>query len=250
METYTTIIEVLFVLLILALIYTVFKYPRDIFITLPVGILKGTGKRFYWTFVLITIPIWVPLYFIDRHFKWGMFKSIAKLDKALEDNDTADIEYDVERELSINFQLFDKYIITTASNGIEAKRAVVEGLETITASFDSIELSKHESLHIIRITGIDLYSFHFLVQWMQEEFKSSKNFGFAKNGDFSFFCTCDKKTLNNLIGETSNKEVYAYSLTEPQDEYLPINNSIKFRKRYTTRFFNQIIKNIQQVTTE
>lgn len=139
---------------------------------------------------------------------------------------------------------FEPLPLSVTVNQLEISQQV---MDYDTLIFASIELVKHESLHILQITGIDLYGFHFLVQWMQEEFKGSKNFGFAKHGNFSFFCTCDKKTLNNLIGKTPDREQYSFSLTNPQNEHLAINNSIDFRKRYTTNFFNQLIKNSQQV---
>ena len=250
METFTTIIEILFVLLILAGIYTVFKYPKEILINLPLGLLKSTGHRIYRFFAIITFPVWIPIYFLDRHYKWGVFKFFSRIDafEPFKDEDEIpDIEYDVEKEMYIDFQRFDKYIITSANNP-DLEKIAVEGLHSIHADINSIKLSKHQSLTIVQIEEIDLYSFHYLVQWIQNEFKTTKVFGFAKSADFSFFCTCDQKTLNNLIGETSDREIYSYSMTNPEEKHIGINNSIEFKKRYTTNFFNKLMKSNQQVT--
>jgi hypothetical protein len=250
METFTTIIEILFVLLILAGIYTIFKYPKDILINLPLGLLKAAGGRIYRMIAIVTLPVWLPIYFLDKHYKWGVFSIFSKIDAFVrfQDNDEVpDIEYDVKKELHIDFQRFDKYIITSA-NDPELEKIAVEGLLIIHADFDSVKLSKCQRLNIMKFEGIDLYSFHYLVQWIQNEFNTSKTFGFAQSSDFSFFCTCDKKTLNNLIGETSDRETYSYSMTNPEESHLGINNSIEFKKRYTTNFFDKLIKSNLQVT--
>lgn len=245
MEIFTTIIEILFVLLILAGIYTIFKYPKDILVTLPLELLKSIGHRIYQFIAIITFPIWIPMYFLDKHYKWGIFSFFSKIDAFgtfQDDDEIPDIEYDVERELHIDFQRFDKYIITSA-NDLELEKVAVEGLHSVHADFDSVKLTNHKNLNINKVKGIDLYSFHYLVQWIQNKFNTSKTFWFAQSTDFSFFCTCDKKTLNNLIGETSDREIYSYSMTNPEERHLGINNSIEFKKRYTTNFFNNLIKN-------
>lgn len=248
MNTFARIIEILFVLLILAGIVTIIKYPKDILVRLPLGILKIFGDRLIGYIKILTLPVWGPVYLLDNHFNWGIISSKEKLKR--KNVELPDIQYDTKSKLEVDFDRFDKYLITSAKNGFKIREAIAEGLRTINGKHDSLELLKSNEFYVARISGIDLYSFHYLVQWMQNEIKSSRNFGFAQTEGFSFFCTCDKDTLNNMLGKTSARDIYSFSLSSTQGEYLSINNSIGFRAKYTTNFFNQLLKKIPAGNTK
>ena len=81
-----------------------------------------------------------------------------------------------------------------------------------------------------------------LFQWLNNELPNCQNYGYAKSVTFSFFGLQDEKTLNNIIGKTSESELFAYNLTNGIVEHLTINNDIVFKSKFTTNFFERIIE--------
>lgn len=77
------IIESLFIVLGLALIATAIKYPKDIFIKLPVEIIK-LPFRFFFQFLTLPVLIFLDaIVYFSLKYKWGVTTSLKKLKNRL-----------------------------------------------------------------------------------------------------------------------------------------------------------------------
>lgn len=246
MQTFSIIISTIIILLIIAAIITLIKYPKQILIDAPAGFMKISVERFLSTITFITIPIWLPIWFLDNQFKWGVFE--LKFFKFFYEFDTSepnedeqpDIEYPVKEKLQIDFEQHTKYFISSLQDSKRIVSSLEDNLANIDKSLKDPQVFKIGGLTVVRTSKLNLYDFNLLIQCLDNDFKRSKNFGFAKNSKISFFGITDKKTLNNIVGQTSTGNNYAYSLVNGQENYLGINNEIDLSSKYTTDFFDEL----------
>ena len=248
MEIFSIIVSTIFILLLIALVVTIVKYPRDIFIELPSGILKIGKEQFLFYTSIITLPVWLPILLLDNHFKWGIsnhkFFSLFNHKKVnIKDTDEIqDIEYAEIKRVDIQFSNFSKYFISTINNSKELVNCLKEGLESIGKQPAFFECKNSSGLKIVKADDLELYEFQYLIQWLDNELKNTKNYGFALNTHFSFFGIADSNTLNNIIGKTSRGEVFAFNLVNGQEDYLSQIDKLNFKSKYTTKFFEELIQ--------
>jgi hypothetical protein len=243
MNIFSVVIEIVFVLLAILLVVTIIKYPRQIFISLPAGILRTTGERLIDYIIIFTTPIWIPIWLLDKMFKWGLFKHrFFRLFNLLGSNDREDKElpevaYDVINQLNIDFSEYSKFYISSEASEIKVKSVLIEALDNIDKSFDSITLFKIDNLTIAKVSGVNVYDFHLLIQCLQTELNKARNYGFARVSEFSFFGIADQATLNNIVGKTSSSDIFSFNLVNGQDTFLAVNNAIAIKTKYSTKFF-------------
>jgi len=72
------IIEGLFILLGIGLLVTVIKYPKDIFVKLPLGIVNLFLRRLWWFVSLPLTILSIPLIALGKKFKWEITPAIQK----------------------------------------------------------------------------------------------------------------------------------------------------------------------------
>jgi len=250
METFSIIISTIFVLLIIAAIITLIKYPKQILIDAPAGFMKISIERFLSTIAFVTIPIWFPIWFLDNQFKWGIFelkffKFFYEFDTSEpNENEQPDIEYPISEKLEIDFEQHTKYFISSLQDSKRIVRSLEDNLANIDKILKEPQVFKIGGLTVVRTLELDLYDFNLLIQCLDNDFKRSKNFGYTKNSKISFFGITDKGTLNNIVGQTSTGNNYSYSLVNGQENYLGINNEIDLRSKYTTDFFDELTEKI------
>jgi len=250
MQTFSTIIGTIIILLVIALIITVIKYPKQILIEAPAGFMKISVERFLSYITFITAPIWLPVWFLDNQFKWGIFnlkffKFFYKFSANEPDSDEQpDIEYPVKEKLEIDFKHYSKFFISSLQDSKKVVRSLQANLSNVGKMLNEHHVFKIEGLTIIQTSKMDLYDFNLLIQCLDNDFKRSKNFGYAKNTETSFFGITDTKTLNNIIGQTSTGDNFAFSLVNGQGEYLAVNNQIEVNSKYSTEFFDELIGRI------
>jgi len=256
MDIFSHIVEIIFVLLFIAIIVTMFKYPRDVFVNLPAGFLKIIAGTFLRYIKLFTSPIWLPIWFLDEYYKWGIFDhkffrifeapEIGAFDEYSEPPDTT---YSSNDLVPIDFNAFEKFLISSNNDIEKFEKVLLDGMESLNKEFTDIKTYKVGKLSMAKVTGTELYDFNYLIQWLENEFKNSRNYGFAKHTDFSFFGMDDPKTLNNIVGKTSEKQTFAFSLISGNFESLAIIEPEILKTRYSTSFFNKLTNDTQRVTS-
>jgi hypothetical protein len=250
MQIFSIVISIIIVLLIIAAIITVIKYPKQILIDAPAGFMKIRVEGFLSTITFLTIPIWLPIWFLDNQFKWGIFKLkffklFYEFNAGKPDADEKpDIEYPAKEKLAVDFDHYTKFFISSLQDSKKIVKSLQDNLSNIDKRLKEHQVYKMGALTVIQTSELDLYDFNLLIQCLDNDFKRSKNFGYAKNSETSFFGISDPRTLNNIIGQTSLGNNFAYNLVNEQGEYLAINNQIELHSKYTTEFFDELIRKI------
>ena len=244
------IVEIIIVLLGLLLLITIYKYPKQVFVDLPIGILKIPMRRLLFLVKLFTSPIWLPIYFLDLTFNWRIFehKFFVFFEHALhddwdEEDEQPDTEYVAQQKKEIAFNDFSTYLISSLNNANKFKSSIANGLDSIQSKMDQISILQCKNYCVAKVNCSNLYHFLYLIQWLDNEFPKSKNYGFAKNHTFSFFAQHDPKTLNNVVGKTSENELFAYNLTNGLIGHLTMNKEIELKTEYNTNFFDKLTEN-------
>lgn len=234
------------ILLVLAAIITIIKHPKEILIKTPLTILKSILLSILWYIQLLTSPIWFPVWALDKFFNWGIFEhSFFKIFSGdyfaePDEDEQPDIEYLATERRKIAFNSFSKFLITSEKNADILLKVLVNGLESIGGENKNFRTSSFKNFCMAQNDSLDLYQFHYLIHWMDNELKG-KNYGFAQRNDFSFFGMVDTSTLNNVIGKTSQEEIFAFNLTGVNSDSLCFNPEIPIKTKFTTRFFDRLI---------
>ncbi|WP_460546378.1 hypothetical protein, partial [Echinicola sediminis] len=185
---------------------------------------------------------------------WGIFnhKFFSLFNQKKEDiqdsKEYPDVVYTEIQRFDIQFSNFSKYFISTTNDCNVLINCLKEGLESIGKQTAIMEFQNSSNLRIAKADDLELYEFQYLIQWMDNELRNTKNYGFALNSHFSFFGMSDKKTLNNIIGKTSSGEVFAFNLVNGQRDYLSHIEKMNFKSKYGTKFFLELIKNAGNTT--
>jgi hypothetical protein len=248
LETISFVVSAIIILLLIVLVVTIFKYPRDFFVVIPSGILKIGQEKFLFYVSIVTIPVWVPLYFLDNHFKWGIFNHRfftlfnQKRISAEETDVQSDMEYPEIKRIEVQFSHFSTYFISTIKEDKKLIDCLEEGLESLEKGSVDFECLHSGELTVVKASKLELYEFHYLIQWLDNELVNSKNFGFALDSKLSFFGMDDKKTLNNIIGKTSTGDSFAYSLLSAHEDYLSCIDERHVTTGFSTKFFEELVK--------
>ena len=192
------LIKAVLVLLVVALMYTFFKYPKDIIVSLTRGILGAL------------IPFW-----------------------SFDNDDDDDKIYPSKRKIKIRFDDYEKFIIVISSD----KKLVQSILTTANEIDNSIHpnefLWKYDGATIhIKVPHIDFHNYHVLLQLIQNEFaKSNEVIGLLINrtdAASSYFVVNDAtgNYINSLVGRTNDGAAFSIYLLHGKSE-LRVNNSIK-----------------------
>jgi len=163
------------------------------------------------------------------------------------DNDSTEInipdkEYDSINTVNIQFLEYKKYFISSTNELHQFENCLNEGLESIGKKRQDFNIQKVAKLFLAENENLDLYDFNYLIQWMSNELENSRNYGFAYNSKYSFFGISDKKTLNNIVGKTSEGEAFAFNLVNGQKDTISLIEKSNFKSRYSTKFFNRLVK--------
>mgnify|MGYP000563161053 CR=1 FL=1 len=245
METFSTIIGAIIIILIIAAFITLVKFPKQILIDAPAGFLKFEVERLISLMTIITLPFWLPVLILDRLSKFGLFhhkffKFFYKYPKT-DKRELPEVEYDIEGKIPVEFDKFDSYFISTLKDSKRVLKSIESNLANVDKESPEIKVNFKSGHSIVKVTGISLYDFHLLIQCLDNDFKRSKNVGFAYSEGISFMGVSDHKTLNNIIGHTSYKSKYAFNLVNGQKDYLCLNQSIQIESKYDLAFLNDLI---------
>ncbi len=216
-ETISTVTEVLFILLGLALVVLALKNPK---------------------YVFITFPIEVPKVFTKYHL-WENF--VASKD------DKHDFEYKKESIIHLKFDKATKLILVTSSDSYSILNCTHKNIELIS---DETQITEDRVSHIDNFTLLHLpdqlsfYSFNFLIQALDND--GFDNVGFVDSDDLKYVLYQDKNSLNNLIGETDNLKKVSVSMYEGFEDgaYLVVNSKIKLDKLKRYMIIQSLMKKV------
>ena len=211
--------------LTLLALYTIFKRPKEILFSILRFLASPTGRG--WIAQLILAPIWIPIYFLDKHYKWGIYNT--------KEANVLDEPYDYQSTFKLDFSPFRKYILGNGADVEQLKDSITECLSsapefdegdiTILAAGESVVIEVNESL--------SFFSYGYILQWLTSNLEVDF-IGFSRhdsNDDLSFQIACDKTGMhtNGLTGKTTKGTRFAVNLLDTAEPptYLLINSRLK-----------------------
>ncbi|HET8860030.1 hypothetical protein [Marivirga sp.] len=221
MENFTLIIEILIVLLIIATVAVIIKYPKDIvrgffgFFEPDLGNLKS------WIF----LPIWLIGRTIELVTKFKIYENSHA--------DLSEEPYKSTKNMKFDFENGTKYLVT--SNGTDKINDIIKdflGISYANITFDDFVIEQMSPTVVRCPSSIPFYDFNLLIQHSNNELQKTNCYGLFKSDKLSFYCYQDPKTLHNIIGQThSGQNFSVYTLDDLNKKtYLKINNKIKVKE--------------------
>jgi hypothetical protein len=232
------IIEGLFILVGLALLVTAIKYPKDVFVKLPIEIIKLPFRRLW---ELITLPLTIlaiPIIYFGEKYKWRITPSIkgfVDLGASVDD----DRPHPSTRNLKVDFKNGDKYVyVLTTTKDI--KKLIDDFLEVLTGkySINDFKITENGEQRIIQFPAdINFYDFHLLVQHLNNELGDKRSFGIYKSNKLDYYVFQDNESLNNLVGFTSDKKLFSIHMLDDLEEkqHLRLNQKLKIETDWIER---------------
>ena len=230
-------LEIVLILLGVVLIVAVIYYAKDIFIKTPLQVLDVFLDRVFATIIILTLPIWLPLLYLSDKYKWGLEKLaivefFSKSNRFGIDKDDNDFEYESEDLIEIDDTSTEYYLFSSNKDSRKVEETILKGISlnpTSTLTCNHVD-SKPSNRTVFKLNNATLYDFHFLIQWLDEELKRSKNYGIAATKKFGFYSYQDSKSLNNLLGKTDDGKKFSYSLTGNNPNALSINSKLDIKE--------------------
>jgi hypothetical protein len=204
------IIEGLFVLVGIAFLVTAIKYPKDVFVKLPLEIIKLPFRRLW---ELITFPVTIlaiPIIYFGEKYKWKITTSIKRI-ADLGANYDDDKPYPSTRNLKVDFKNGDKYVYALTTTK-DIKLVIDDFLEVLTKkySINDFKIIENGEQRIVQFPAdINFYDFHLLVQHLDNELGDKRSFGIYKSSELDYYVFQDSESLNNLVGFTSDKKLFS-----------------------------------------
>ncbi|WP_276371082.1 hypothetical protein [Chryseolinea sp. H1M3-3] len=232
-------IEGLFILLGLAFIVTIVKYPKETLLKLPTGIFHHIIVRPIKSILLI--PMWIigiPLTYLGEKYKWKITPTITKLlDYGTDDDDKP---HPSTQNLKIDFKNGDKYIFVISSTK-DLKELIGDFIGVFTEKYavDDFKINSKDTRTVIAFPDrISFHDFHLMVQHVNDELGEKKSFGIYKSEKLQYFVFRDSETLNNLVGFTSDKKLFSIHMLDDLEtkQYLRLNKKLKVDTEWVERW--------------
>lgn len=231
------IIEGIFIILGIALVVTIIKYPRDTG-NVIVGFLLLPFRRLWDILSLLLLPFGLLIIFIEE--KLG----INYLTKLI-NRESKSAKKKTKSRKPINFRKFKKYIIVNStSEQIESE--LKEANESCPeVNLDQNTIHRTASYSVLELPRIGFYGYNFLIQWLDEQMKGQEIVGYASNGRTKFLTISDKDGENELIGRTNTGQNFWISMYDDLDnkQFLRLNREVKINSNLTTRSLEKMVKN-------
>jgi len=227
------LIEILFILLGIALVAAVLRYPKQILVKLPWEIFKLFVKVLLRPFSALFLILALPLKFLAERNKWAIAGPLEKLINWAWDTDSNedDKPYSSSKNLKVNFVEGEKYIQVISSNQT-SEGLIDESLELLQGHHakNEFSFSRKGTGSLISIPRtITFYDFHLLVQHFSNEVGPRNSFGIYKSEKITYYIFQDLKTANNLVGITSSKKLFSIYMLDDLEEkqFLKLNQKLK-----------------------
>lgn len=227
--------EIVYIFLVLALIITIIKHPKDVGKGV-IGILLLPFQYVWDMFMFITLPIQIIILFVEDKMKVNYLSKY--LDKA-----KPIATYKTKSRKPISFSKFKKYIVINSISS-EISLQIEEAKSTLPEiDLNKLRLTTSNTHSVIELPCIGFYGFNFLIQWLSEHFKNNDVYGFASNGRSKFLTLNDSNGENSTVGLTNTGKKFWVSLYDDLDnkQFLQLNDEINVDTTLTTDSMEQLI---------
>lgn len=224
------LIEALFVLLGVILVVTAIRYPKQIFVTLPLEIIKFPFRYVAGFLQLLLIPVQLLVTWFANSMGWNVkWPRLRWLEVS---GDADDRPYPATRKLKVDFATGDKFVYVLGS-GKDLRGAVGDFLEVLEARYalTQFEFALNNQQQIARFpAGITFYDYHLFVQHLCGEFGFKNCVGVFRSDAIQYSVFQDPETLNNLVGLTGNGEPFSIDMLADLEraQHLRLNPNLRF----------------------
>ncbi|MEQ9169326.1 MAG: hypothetical protein RLO12_23935 [Fulvivirga sp.] len=230
--------EIVYIFLVLALIITIIKYPKDVSKGV-IGIMLLPFERIWDLFILITLPIKLIILFAEERL------NVNYLTRYLSKNKSTSTYKTIGRK-PISFSKFRKYIVINGEV-TEIKKSINEAKRiSPELNIEGLALTASETHSIIELPSIGFYGFNYLIQWLAEDFQSNEVYGFASNGRSKFLVLNDLNGENSLVSLTNTGKKFWLSMYDDLDkkQFLRLNDTLKVETSLTTDSLELLVKRL------
>ena len=212
MKTIELIINGIFILGGLGLLAVTIRYPRTVFVEIPLAIIK------------------FPFRVVKEELFIGFFLDLFGLIIGKDINN----EYKTKRRKYLTFSKCNKFLLTTGTDEGMVKTKIAEGIDSTN------EKLKIEDFRFLNASGqtivlppadISFHDFNYLIQFLTD--RPVRTVGLVENKRLAYTVYDDPETTN-LIGQTSQGEKLFISLVDNFDkrQFLRINDDIELQEEY------------------
>jgi len=196
-------VEGFFVLLGMALMAVAIKYPKDVFIKLPLELMKLPFKPFDDLFPL--------------------FDSTSSIDE--------DKPYPSRRRLPVDFLQGCKFIyVLKSTTSLNELLAGFLEIPSETYAVEDFTIVNDDRQTILQFPAdITFYNYHLAVQYFDNELGSRNSFGVFRSSTLQYYVFQDRATLNNFVGFTADGKLFSIYMLGDLDEkhYLRLNQKLE-----------------------
>jgi hypothetical protein len=216
LEIFSLLIGSLIVLLIIALVITIIRYPKDIIRGFLGLIEPDIINPSTWLF----LPIWLLVYGLDKLFKRNLLET---------SNQNSEAAYPADEYLTFDFREGRKAIF--AKGGIDNLKSILLDFFEISEFNYSIEDFKIDASKKGLIEcplNISFMDFNILIQFFNQELKG-RSYGLFQSPSLTYYSLQDSKTMHNIIGATlDGRKFSVFTLDELNKKVqLRLNKKIK-----------------------
>lgn len=228
MKTIEIIISGTFLLGGLALVVVTIRYPRTVFVEIPLAIIK------------------LPFYALKEAFFINFFLDLFG---PITGNDINN-DYKTKRKRYLTFSKYSKFLLTTGTDTEMVKSKLLEGVDStnLNCKFDDFRFLETSSQTItIPPSDISFHDFNYLVQLLTDGRVTTVGLIESKRTSFTVY---DDPETTNLIGQTDQGEKFFISLVDNFDksQFLRISDDIQIQEEYNlSRIKSEL--SAQQATT-
>jgi hypothetical protein len=212
------LIEALFVLLGVILVVTAIRYPKQIFVTLPLEIIKFPFRYVAGFLQLLLIPVELLVTWFANSMGWNV--KLPRLRWLEVSGDADDRPYPATRKLKVDFATGDKFVYVLGS-GKDLRGAVGDFLEVLEARYalTQFEFALNNQRQIARFpAGITFYDYHLFVQHLCGEFGFKNCVGVFRSDAIQYSVFQDPATVNNLVGFTADGKRFSIHMLSDLDK--------------------------------
>ncbi len=227
MDTFSLIVEILIILLVIALLVTLIRYPKEIILGIIKGVFSFIHPDILRPITWIFLPVWLIGHLISRLFNSDMIEY-----HGISGYNPSEKPYKNLKKRVVDFDTGEKFI--SCKEEQNQCKNILQGYLEYCENYVFEEFDFNKTGLIKCPDNISFYDFCILVQHFCN---TSKNdvYGVFISDNLRFYAYQDDKTTHNLIGRTNDNKTFSiYTLDDLNNKvFLRMNPGIKVRNYET-----------------